>query len=65
MAKRSKCEWGKSQLEYLWHQIGKGRLAVPEDRVSAIANYVRAMNKKGVKAFLGLQLFHARLWENC
>ena len=65
MAKRTKCEWNKSQLEQLWNQIRKGRLAVPEDRVSAIANYVKAMNKKGVRAFLGLQSFHARLWENC
>ena len=34
MAKRSK--WGKSQLEYLGRQIGKGRLAVPEDRADKL-----------------------------
>ena len=28
----SKCEFGKTQLEYLGHLVGKGQVAVPEDR---------------------------------
>ena len=52
-AKRSKCEWGKTRLEYLGHKIGEGRLAVPEDRAAAIANFIKPTSKKGLRAFLG------------
>ena len=51
-AKLTKCEWAKSRLEYLGHQIGEGRIAIPEDRVTAIENYVKPTTKKGVRAFL-------------
>jgi len=60
MANESKCKWGKFQLEYLGHQIGKGRLAVLEDRVAAIANYVKPRDKKGIWAFLGLTRYYRR-----
>ena len=60
MAKVEKCEWGKSQLIYLGHLIGKGRVAVPEDRASAIANYVQPTTKKGVRAFLGTAGYYRR-----
>ena len=52
-AKRSKCEWGKTRLEYLGHKIGEGRLAVLEDRAAAIVNFIKPTSKKGVRAFLG------------
>ncbi len=29
-AKPSKCEWGKSHLDYLGHRVGSGQVAVPE-----------------------------------
>ena len=51
--KKGKCEWGKSKLVYLGHRIGDGRLAVPEDRVSHVANVIRPTTRKGVRAFLG------------
>ena len=51
MAKVGKCEWGKSQLIYLGHLIGKGRVAVPEDRASAIANYVQPPPRKESERF--------------
>jgi len=59
-AKESKCELGKSQLEYLGHQSGKGRLAVPEDRVAAIAHYVKPTDKNGIRAFLGITGYYHR-----
>ena len=31
-----KCQWGTSQLEYLGHLVGDGKVAVPEDRIQAI-----------------------------
>ena len=50
-AKIVKCEWAKSNLEYLGHRIGEGRIAIPEDRVTAIAMYVKAA------------ALHAQTWE--
>ena len=40
-AKASKCEWGKSRLCYLGHKIGGGRVAVPEDRVTNVKEFIR------------------------
>ena len=52
-AKVAKCEWAKTQLVYLGHRIGHGRIAVPEDRATAIAEFIKPTTKKGVRAFLG------------
>ena len=32
-AKPSKCQWGRQHVEYLGHQIGCGKVAVPAHRV--------------------------------
>lgn len=53
-AKSSKCEWAKEQLICLGQKIGKGRVAVPEDRARAIAEFVRPDTKKGVRRVLGM-----------
>lgn len=37
--KRSKCSFGKKTLEFLGHQIGGGRISVPEARVEAIKKH--------------------------
>ena len=63
-ARPEKCEWGKSQLVYLGHLIGCGRVAIPEDRASAMLHYVRPTNKKGVKAFLGTTGYYRRFVQN-
>ena len=52
-AKASKCEWGKSRLCYLGHKIGGGRVAVPEDMVTNVKEFIRPTTKKGIRAFLG------------
>ena len=41
------------KLVYLGHEIGEGRLAVPENRVDHVADFIRPTIKKGVRAFLG------------
>ena len=45
-AKQKKCEWGRSRLVYLGHDIGEGRVVVSDDRVTAIANFVKPTTKK-------------------
>ena len=59
-AKVAKCEWAKTQLVYLGHRIGHGRVAVPEDRATAIAEFVKPTTKKGVRAFLGTSGYYRR-----
>ena len=59
-AKRSKCSFGKIQLEYLGHTIGSGKLAVPEHRVSALANYKCPTTKKTLRSFLGCMSYYRK-----
>ena len=52
-AKISKCSFGKTKLQYLGHTIGSGQLAVSEQWVTALANYIRPITKKTLRSFLG------------
>ncbi len=52
-AKFSKCSFGRKYVTYLGHMIGSGKLAVPENRVSAMADFKRPATRKQLKAFLG------------
>ncbi len=48
-----KCEFGKTKLQFLGHYIGNGTLSVPEDRVTAMAEYQRPRTRKQLRSFLG------------
>ena len=50
-AKRSKCEFGKTHVQYLGHIIGSGKLALPEHRTAALAEYKRPVTKKTLRSF--------------
>ena len=53
MSKPAKCAWGCRYLQYLGHIVGNGKLAVPENRVTSMANFVKPMTKRGLRRFLG------------
>ncbi len=58
----AKCEFGKSELEFLGHRIGHGRLSVPADRITALINYKRPVSKKAVPtSLLGLRQFLSKI----
>ena len=59
-AKISKCEFGKTKLQYLGHVIGSGQMAVPEHRVLALAEYKRPISKKTLRSFLGCMSYYRR-----
>ena len=59
-AKLSKCSFGKTKLQYLGHTIGSGQVAVPEQRVAALANYIRPITKKTLRSFLGCISYYRR-----
>ncbi len=51
--KRKKCEFGRKYMSSLGHQVGCGKVAVPEARVSAMREYGRPITKKQLRSFLG------------
>ena len=52
--KPQKCDWGKRTLQYLGHQVGDGKVAVPTHRVTAIAEYKQPITKNDLQRFLGV-----------
>ena len=58
--KLNKCEFGKSQLEYLGHLIGNGELAVPSHRATAMTKFLQPKTKKQLRSFLGAASYYRR-----
>ena len=58
--KEAKCEFGKTQIEYLGHLIGKGEMAVPEHRVTAMAEFLVPRTKKQLRSFLGAASYYRK-----
>ena len=55
-----KCAFGKEQVEYLGHLIGKGQLAVPGHRASAMEEFLVPKTKKQLRSFLGAASYYRR-----
>ena len=58
--KRAKCEFGRSTLEYLGHQIGNGTLAVPRHRATAMNEFKLPRTKRQLRSFLGAASYYRR-----
>ena len=58
--KRAKCEFGRSTLEYLGHQIGNGTLAVPRHRAAAMNEFRLPRTKRQLRSFLGAASYYRR-----
>ena len=56
----SKCMWGGTTMTFLGHQVGDGKMTLPEHRVEALAQYQMPMTKWGLRAFLGSVGFYRR-----
>ena len=55
-----KCRWGGTSIEFLGHQVGAGKMSMPQHRVQALSSYTRPTTKKGLRAFLGSVGFYRR-----
>ena len=58
--KESNCQWGAKSLVYLGHEVGCGRVSVPEAKVEAIRRFVKPKTKKDLQAFLGTSGYYRR-----
>ena len=62
-ANPAKCQWGREQMEFLGHTVGKGEYSVPERRAEAIKKYIRPTTKKGLRAFLGTVSYYRKFLD--
>ncbi|KAL4340168.1 hypothetical protein GQ457_08G025660 [Hibiscus cannabinus] len=60
VAKRSKCDFGREQIEYLGHIVSKDGLSMDPNKVAAIKAWPTPTNITGVKGFLGLAGYYRK-----
>ena len=58
--KMSKCQFGRSEVHYLGHVIGGGKVKPDPQKLNAVNNYPTPTSKKEVRAFLGLAGYYCR-----
>ena len=56
----SKCQFGKSEVHYLGHVIGRGTVKPDPQKLEAVNSYPVPVSKKEVRAFLGLAGYYRR-----
>ena len=59
-AKPSKCSFGKKELQYLGHNVGSGKVVVPQHRITALEQYKRPITKKTLRSFLGCMSYYRK-----
>jgi hypothetical protein len=60
----AKCEWAKSETNYLGYHLGNGELRPQVDKVEAVRRSPRPRTKKEVRSFLGLVGWYRRFIPN-
>ncbi|XP_063600361.1 uncharacterized protein LOC134776542 [Penaeus indicus] len=63
-ARPTKCELGKTTLEYLGHIVGEGQLKPTVEKTINIIDTPPPTSKKQVRSFLGLSGYYRRYIEN-
>ena len=64
MAKRYKCEFGKTRVKYLGHVVENGTVYADPDKVSAVRTWPKPQNVKEVQQFMGLANYYAQYIRN-
>ena len=59
-AKPSKCAWGCTQLVYLGHVVGEGKMSIPEAKVDRIRNFLQPVTVLQLRSFLGLIGYYSK-----
>ena len=63
-ANPAKCQWGGESIQFLGHQLDKGAVSVPPQRVAAIRNYDQPRTKNALRVFLGTVSFYRKFSKN-
>ena len=59
-----KCQWAQTQVEFLGHLVGSGRVSPAELKVLAVKDFPLPQTKKSVRRFLGLTGYYRRFIPN-
>ena len=60
----SKCEFGKSQLDFLGYQVNAQGAKPPTHRVEAITNFPKPLTVKSLAEFIGMVAYYHRFLPN-
>ena len=63
--KKSKCEFGSAQVEFLGHIVGNNQIKPRLAKVEAIMNFESPVDCKGIKRFLGLIGYYRQYIPDC
>ena len=59
-ANPKKCLWAQTEVEFLGHVVGKGKVCPADLKVQAVKDFPMPRTKKGVRQFLGLAGYYRR-----
>ena len=59
MAKRQKCEFGRSRVKYLGHVVGNGTVYADPDKVATVRTWPKPTNVKEVQQFMAIANYYA------
>ena len=62
--KRSKCTFGKEEVDYLGHKISKEGVQVDPSKIKAIMEWPKLDNISKLRGFLGLKGYYQRFVKN-
>ena len=62
--KLSKCEFGKTSLNYLGHIVGGGELKIDPSKVAVIVNWPKPKSATEVRSFLGVAQYWRKFISN-
>ena len=62
-ARRSKCEFGKTELLYLGHIVGQDGVRVDGEKVDAITKWPKPATRKDLRSFMGLAGYYRKFIE--
>ena len=63
-AKASKCEFFKTEVEFLGHFVGRDGVRMMEDKIQAVADWPEPKNVRDVRAFLGTAGYYRKFIKN-